>query len=174
MSTTLNQQLWTPKRSEAAALLAAGHSYREVAAKVGASLKSIYNWMQDPEFAAEVDRLTMMVGISSRAERLRLAMKVISQKVSEETGRVLTDKDILDWLKFAQSETDGVKLDLSKLASWPRVILMMMIVGSWPTWSNLSSWLLLACSRWLTRNQMVMSRTMISATSSGSGTRFVR
>ena len=43
-------------------------------------------------------------------------MKVIRQKDSEETGRVLTDKDILDWLKFAQSETDGVKLDLSKLA----------------------------------------------------------
>ncbi len=27
-----------------------------------------------------------------------------------------TDKDLLDWLKIAQSETDGIKLDLADLA----------------------------------------------------------
>ena len=57
-----------------------------------------------------------MVGVASRAERLRLAMRVVKQKVRKETGEIVTDRDILDWLKFAQSETDGVKLDLSKLA----------------------------------------------------------
>jgi hypothetical protein len=79
-------------------------------------LKTVYNWMQEAEFAAEVDRLSLMVGISSRAERLRLAMRVVRQKIHEQTGKVVTDRDILDWLKFAQSETDGVKLDLSELA----------------------------------------------------------
>ncbi len=67
-----------------------------------------------PEFAAEVDRLSVMIGIASRAERLRFAMRVVRQKTK---GNIETDKDLLDWLKFAQSETDGVKLDLPKLAA---------------------------------------------------------
>jgi hypothetical protein len=53
-----------------------------------------------------------MVVIASRAERLRLAMKVIRQKVAKE-GAIQTEKDLLDWIKFAQSETDGAKLDLA-------------------------------------------------------------
>jgi len=28
---------------------------------------------------------------------------------------IKTDKDLLDWLKFAQGETDGVKVDAAKL-----------------------------------------------------------
>lgn len=55
-----------------------------------------------------------MIGIASRAERLRFAMRVVRQKTK---GTIETDKDLLDWLKFAQSETEGVKLDLSKLAT---------------------------------------------------------
>ena len=86
-----------------------------MAEATGAALKTIYRWMQVPEFAAEVDRLTLMVGVASRAERLRLAMRVVRQRVQVETGRVLSDRDLLDWLKYAQSETDGVKLDMSKL-----------------------------------------------------------
>jgi len=45
-----------------------------------------------------------MIGIANRAERLRIANRVIQQKVNE---TVQTDRDVLDWLKFAQSETDG-------------------------------------------------------------------
>lgn len=43
-------------------------------------------------------------------------MRVIRQPIHEQTGQAVTDRDILDWLKFDQSETDGVKLDLSQLA----------------------------------------------------------
>lgn len=57
-----------------------------------------------------------MIGIASRAERLRIAQRVARQKVNDE-GLVSTEKDLLDWLKFAQSETDGIKLDLAKLAA---------------------------------------------------------
>ena len=32
-------------------------------------------------------------------------------------SRQKSNKDILDWLKFAQSETDGVKLDLTSLTT---------------------------------------------------------
>jgi hypothetical protein len=30
------------------------------------ALKTVFNWMQNPEFAAEVDRLSLMVGVASR------------------------------------------------------------------------------------------------------------
>lgn len=54
-----------------------------------------------------------MVGIANRAERLRIAMQVVRQRVREDG--VQTERDTLDWLKFAQSETDGAKLDLATL-----------------------------------------------------------
>lgn len=67
------------------------------------------------EFSAEVDRLSLMVGIASRAERLRIAKRVIRQMVRDD-NYVWTEKDLLDWLKFAQGETDGVKLDMAAIA----------------------------------------------------------
>jgi len=54
-----------------------------------------------------------MIDISSRAERLRMAMRVVRQKVRAD-GTLETDKDVLDWLKFAQSETTGIKLGFSR------------------------------------------------------------
>jgi Helix-turn-helix. len=106
---------WTEERNKAAVMLAEGHTQDSVAAECGVSDRTIRNWLNDERFAAEVDRLSLMIGIASRAERLRLANRVIRQKVS---GSVIeTEKDVLDWIKFAQSETDGVKLDLTKLAA---------------------------------------------------------
>lgn len=107
---------WTKQKSDAAIALSQGRTQADVAAEVGVSDRAIRKWLAEPEFAAEVDRLSVMVNISSRAERLRIAMRVARQKVHED-GTVLTDKDILEWLKFAQSETDGIKLDLTRLAS---------------------------------------------------------
>lgn len=78
--------------------------------------RALYLWLQDPAFAEEVDRLSLMVGVASRAERLRIAKRVVRQMVKD-SGLVKTDKDLLDWLKFAQGETDGIKLDLDKLAA---------------------------------------------------------
>jgi hypothetical protein len=105
---------WTPEKSQAAVLLAEGYTYKQVAAEIKKSLKTVYRWTLDMEFAAEVDRLSVMVGIASRAERLRLVKRVIRQQVGE---IIATDKDLLDWLKFAQSETDGIKLNLAALSA---------------------------------------------------------
>lgn len=105
---------WNSKRSEAALSLATGETQAATAESVGVSLSSIKRWCADPEFSAEVDRLTHMVSIASRAERLRIAMRVARQKQRADGG-FDTDKDLLDWLKFAQSETDGVKLDLTTI-----------------------------------------------------------
>lgn len=106
---------WNEQRSQAAIKLASGYTWQATANEVGVDKRTITNWMQRNEFAAEVDRLSLMVDVASRAERLRIAMRAVRQRVGEET--VETEKDVLDWLKFAQSETDGVKLDLSKLAA---------------------------------------------------------
>jgi L-arabinose isomerase len=78
--------------------------------------KTVSRWMQHPDFSAEVDNLTLMMGIASRAERLRIAKRLVKQRVNDE--RVESDKDLLDWLKYAQGETQGIKLDLATLAEF--------------------------------------------------------
>jgi hypothetical protein len=107
--------IWDETRTRAASLLATGHNKQHVANEVGVSRATIYNWLDDPEFAGEVDRLSIMMDVSSRAERLRCAMRVLRSMMDEDEV-LRTTKDALDWLKFAQSETDGAKIDLSKLA----------------------------------------------------------
>jgi hypothetical protein len=54
-----------------------------------------------------------MIDVASRAERLRMAMRVVRQKVRAD-GTVETERDLLDWLKYAQSETTGIKLGYSR------------------------------------------------------------
>jgi Homeodomain-like domain-containing protein len=106
---------WSSTRQKAALALAEGHSQQAVAEAIGVCRKTICNWLCVPEFITEIDRLSCMVDIASRAERLRMAMRVVRQKVRAD-GTVETDKDVLDWLKYVQSETDGAKIDFSKLA----------------------------------------------------------
>lgn len=106
---------WDKAHTIGACALAEGMTQEETAAEVGVTSRTIRNWLQNIEFAAEVDRLSLMLGIAGRAERLRIAKRVIRQKATGST--ILTDKDVLDWLKFAQSETDGAKIDFGKLAA---------------------------------------------------------
>jgi hypothetical protein len=100
---------WTSTRTKAALALAEGQSQQAVAEAIGVCRKTICNWLCVTAFAAEVDRLSCMIDISSRAERLRTAMRVVRQKVRPD-GTLETDKDVLDWLKYALSETTGIKL----------------------------------------------------------------
>jgi hypothetical protein len=104
---------WSTKRHKAALALAEGKSQQAVAEAIGVCRKTICNWLCVPAFAAEVDHLSCMIDIASRAERLRMAMRVGKQKVRAD-GTVETDKDVLDWLKYVQSETTGIKLGFSK------------------------------------------------------------
>lgn len=104
---------WSSKQSQAALALAQGQSQQAVAEAIGVCRKTICNWLCVPEFVAEIDRLSCMIDIASRAERLRIAMRVVRQKVRAD-GTVETDRDVLDWLKYAQSETTGIKLGFSK------------------------------------------------------------
>jgi hypothetical protein len=100
---------WTKKRSEAAIMLSLGHTVEETAAKVKVAERTLYNWKGEDEFAEEVDRLSLMTDIAGRAERLRIAKRMIRNMGYN------SKKDLLEWLKYAQSETDGVKLELTAL-----------------------------------------------------------
>ena len=104
---------WSSKRHKAALALAEGHSQQSVADAIGVCRKTICNWLCVTEFVAEVDRLSTIIDVSSRAERLRIAMRVVRQKVRAD-GTMETDKDVLDWLKYAQSETTGIRLGFSR------------------------------------------------------------
>lgn len=101
---------WKPNRRTAALALANGATQAEAASEAGVTDRTIRTWLDHPTFAEEVDRLSLMTDIASRAERLRIA-KRMARKLAD-----TTDKDLLDWLKYAQSETDGIKLDLAALA----------------------------------------------------------
>jgi hypothetical protein len=106
---------WDEKKSLAVIELAQGKTQVEVSKIVGITDRNLRLWLAEEEFSAEVDRLSLMVGIASRAERLRIAMRVARQRINAE-GAIETDKDLLDWLKFVQSETDGIKLDLTAIS----------------------------------------------------------
>jgi hypothetical protein len=105
---------WTKKREIAALSLARGETRMAAAEAAGVSDRSVYTWLNIPEFSEEVDRLSLMIEIASRAHRLRIANRVIRQMVREGED-IPTAKDLLDWLKYAQGETDGIKFDFTKM-----------------------------------------------------------
>jgi len=86
---------WSSTRQKAALALAEGQSQQAVAEATVVCRKTICNWLCVPEFVAEVDRLSCMIDIASRAERLRMARRAVRQKVCAD-GTVETDKDVLD------------------------------------------------------------------------------
>lgn len=113
-TTPLEPFFWDDQRGNAAIALAHGKTKQEVADEVGCVKKTLYNWLAHPEFSEEVDRLSLMVGIASKAERLRLAQRVIRNKCR--SGIPETKADLLDWVKFAQSDTSGIKLEMVSAA----------------------------------------------------------
>lgn len=104
---------WTKNRERAAFSLADGDKVREAADIAGVSERTVYRWQNNDEFQIEVDRLTHMTGVATRAERLRVAKRAVKARMENQYPQ--TKADLLDWLKYLQSETDGVKLDMSAL-----------------------------------------------------------
>jgi transposase-like protein len=109
---------WTEERTRAAMMLAGGATQKEVAAEIGYSDRQVRTWVNDfPQFAEEVDRLTLMLDLSSRAERVRIAKRLAKQRVNEE-GIPVSNKDLLDILKFIQSETNGAIHTIPELTAF--------------------------------------------------------
>lgn len=107
-----SQFSWNETRENAAQGLADGKTQQAVADECGVNRRTVVRWLEHPEFADEVDRLSLMTASATRAYRLRITNRIIRQKVKDD-GLIKTDKDILDWLKFAQSETDGSRSDIA-------------------------------------------------------------
>ena len=109
---------WNDKKSRAARMLGEGYTYAETAAEVGVTERTIFTWKHTLEFDMEVDRCSMIYGLASKAERNRLIMKAARQYVKTD-GTIDLGKDtLLDYIKEARMNTDGVKLDIvSELAS---------------------------------------------------------
>jgi len=101
---------WTPKKNEAAVLLAQGYTIDETASEVGVSSRTIDRWKSDIEFSSEIDELSVKVGVANKAVRLRIANRIIKAKAAKE---VPSKKDLLEWLKYAQGETEAAKVDLT-------------------------------------------------------------
>ena len=106
---------WTHTRDAAAVALANGETQAAAAAAAGCSERTIRNWLAVPEFSEEVARLTLLTDIAHKAERVRLAKRIV-RNLGEHTER-----DLLDWLKYIQGETEGVKLDLAPLLAGIKV-----------------------------------------------------
>ena len=103
---------WTTKRHAAAVGLGNGRKQEQVAEAIGVSDRTIRRWLQEPEFAAEVDRLSMESDVAGKAHRLRLVKRLARQRIDED-GFVHSNADLLDILKYARSETDGLKMNLT-------------------------------------------------------------
>lgn len=106
---------WTAAREKAAIALANGYNQRQAAEVAGVVDRTIRTWLAEPEFIEEIDRLSLMTDIAARAERLRIAKRMIReiQEQAEQAETLPTSKDLLDWLRYAQSETDGASIGLA-------------------------------------------------------------
>lgn len=100
----------------AASMLAIGHTRREAAEAANVGEATIYRWQNDPEFRAELDRLTYLCGLTVKAERLRAIKQVIRSKMNDE-GIIQSDKDALEWVKLLKDEVGTLELGAFLAAS---------------------------------------------------------
>jgi hypothetical protein len=121
--TKLTPFKWNTKRDLIAEMLAAGETIKVTAKTAGVSESTIKKYKARSDFREEVDRLSLMVDIASRASRVRMAKRIIREReqeverVNNQIGKgqsvkpmFLSNKDILDWLKYIKSETEDARL----------------------------------------------------------------
>jgi len=89
------------KKSEAAILLGMTSTVKATAATLGMSERQIYRWKKDDAFMGAINEYRNKVS----AERLMTANRIVRQKFEADMP---TKKDLLDWLKFASSETERI------------------------------------------------------------------
>jgi transposase len=100
----LQTKAWSPQQQAAIELLALGKSQAEAARQVGVSDRTVRDWVRQPGFLDAVDKVTMEQGAARRAERIRIAQRIVRQQ-TEKDGKVETRADLIDWLKYVAQET---------------------------------------------------------------------
>lgn len=114
---------WTRNRVKAAELLAEGQTNKQVADEIKVTERTIYNWKQETVFAQEVDRLTLTRDVANRAERVRIARRMLLKKAASGALEDLeSSKDPIDILKFIQSETNGAIFSVPELEQLAAII----------------------------------------------------
>lgn len=105
--------LWDDRRDRAATMLAQGYQKKEICEVVEIDYSTLWRWEQEDQFNEEVDRLSLMYGVASKAHRTRLLNQAIRQKINKKTGEIdLAGVSFLDLLKEARMQTEGIKLDI--------------------------------------------------------------
>ena len=103
--------IWSDEQSRAAVMLAEGYTKADVSREIGVHASTITRWTQNEEFAEEVDRLSLMYGLASKAERMRL-IKRAAREFERDGKPDVSGFTLLDLLKEARMQTEGVKLDI--------------------------------------------------------------
>lgn len=98
--------------------LAQGYTIKEAAEAAEVTERTVYNWKKIEKFNAEVDRLSVMVGLASKAERTRTLMQMARQKMNKETGEwELDDTSLMDILKEMRMQIEGTRIDITDIYS---------------------------------------------------------
>ena len=81
---------WSRQKGLVALALAQGETRKEAAESQNVTDRTIRRWLADTEFSAEVNRLSIMIGVANRAERLRIAYRFIRERT--EGDIIVTDE----------------------------------------------------------------------------------
>ncbi len=96
--------VWDETKRKAAELQARGELQQSIAKELNVSDRTLRRWAEHPDFQRKVDEIISDIDIAQKAERIKIAKKVIRQKIEQDKDR-LSNKDLLDWLKYIGEET---------------------------------------------------------------------
>ena len=106
------EERWTEPKDIAAHVLGHGYTVRWAAIAAKVNERTIYNWKHDPDFMDMVDEITVTTGLATKGERIREAKGIVREIKAwrKEQGKIPSEKDILDWLKYLRDEQEGLRL----------------------------------------------------------------
>lgn len=103
---------WDERQVAAAIMLAEGHPKVEIYEKLGIERSTLWRWEQNEEFATEVDKLSLMYGLASKAKRMREINRIALMFDRALTHPINEGYTYLDLLKEARMQSEGVRLDI--------------------------------------------------------------
>ena len=106
------EELGKEPQEIAAHVLGEGYRCADAAKAAGVNIRTIFNWKHEPEFMQLVDTVTLTTGIADKGERIREAKAIVRELKAwrREKGKAVSEKDVLDWLKYIRDEQEGLRL----------------------------------------------------------------
>jgi len=110
---------WTQAQSDAAVMLATGTPKKHIIEQLGIARTTLWNWEQNPVFSIEVDKLSLMHGLASKAYRMRMIQEAVKSFKNKDDSWNTTGTTLLEWIKEARMQMEGVSLNIvSQLATF--------------------------------------------------------